>query len=125
MNTKKKILLLDDDHSVRLNFKLFLEDEGVDCIPFESSEEALLKLETEKFDLAIVDIMLPGMDGEEFIPIASKMDSSLKYLIHTGIVNYTLPDNLRQMGINNDDVFLKPLNDLQLLMHKIYGLDPD
>jgi DNA-binding NtrC family response regulator len=114
---------LDDDNSVCLNFRLFLEDEGLDCITFESSEAALEGMNEDKFDLAIVDIMLPGMDGEEFISIAAQRDSSLRYLIHTGITNYILPDGIKQFGININDVFIKPLIDMQLLIHKITELN--
>lgn len=114
---------MDDDNNVCLNFRLFLEDEGLDCITFESTEAALEGMNEDKFDLAIVDIMLPGMDGEEFISIASQIDSSLRYLIHTGITNYVLPDDIKQYGINNNDVLQKPLVDMQLLIHKITELN--
>ena len=95
----------------------------MDCSTFESSEAALEGMNEDKFDLAIVDIMLPGMDGEEFISIAAQKDSSLKYLIHTGITNYILPDDIKQFGINSSDVFVKPLNDMRLLIHKITELN--
>ncbi|MGA2211404.1 MAG: response regulator transcription factor [Acidimicrobiales bacterium] len=62
-----RILLVEDDERIRTSLRLSLEDEGYDVEEAESGEEALeahaRSLVGQSFDLLVVDIMLPGMDG--------------------------------------------------------------
>jgi DNA-binding response OmpR family regulator len=62
-----RILLVEDDERIRTSMRLSLEDEGYDVEETESGEEALeahaRSLAGQGFDLLVVDIMLPGMDG--------------------------------------------------------------
>ncbi|MGC9963402.1 MAG: response regulator transcription factor [Acidimicrobiales bacterium] len=62
-----RILLVEDDERIRTSMRLSLEDEGYDVEETESGEEALevhsRSLVGQSFDLIVVDIMLPGMDG--------------------------------------------------------------
>lgn len=117
-----KILLLDDDDSLRFNLQMFLTDEGLNVTPASSGEMALELLDTDSFDLAIVDIRLPGMNGEKFIKSAALKEPQMKYIIHTGSTKYTLPSELAGYNINESQVFNKPINDLTLLIKKIRTL---
>jgi DNA-binding response OmpR family regulator len=62
-----RILLVEDDERIRTSMRLSLEDEGYDVEETENGEEALeahaRALIAQPFDLLVVDIMLPGMDG--------------------------------------------------------------
>ncbi len=62
-----RILLVEDDERIRASMRLSLEDEGYEIEEAASGEEALdahaRSLVAEPFDLLVVDIMLPGMDG--------------------------------------------------------------
>ncbi len=62
-----RILLVEDDERIRASMRLSLEDEGYDIEEAGSGEDALdahaRALVSEPFDLLVVDIMLPGMDG--------------------------------------------------------------
>jgi DNA-binding response OmpR family regulator len=61
------ILIIEDDERIRTSMRLALEDEGYDVAGAESGEDALelfaQSLTGQPFDLTIIDIMLPGMDG--------------------------------------------------------------
>jgi DNA-binding response OmpR family regulator len=59
------ILLVEDDRRIRTSLRLVLEDEGNTVDEAESAEAALEALERRSADVAIVDLMLPGMDGFE------------------------------------------------------------
>ncbi len=59
------ILLVEDDRRIRTSLRLVLEDEGNTVDEAESAEAALEVLERRSADVAIVDLMLPGMDGFE------------------------------------------------------------
>jgi len=58
-----KILITDDEPSIRTTLSQILEDEGHKTIVCESGEEAIAQLARDEFDLAILDLWLPGIDG--------------------------------------------------------------
>ncbi|MDR1272705.1 MAG: response regulator transcription factor [Clostridiales Family XIII bacterium] len=58
-----KILVVDDERHIRELIKIFLEPEGFRFIEAADGVEALSVLDTEKIDLAIIDILMPKMDG--------------------------------------------------------------
>ncbi|MFA5524328.1 MAG: sigma-54 dependent transcriptional regulator [Tissierellales bacterium] len=62
-----KILVIDDEESIRLSLKIGLKKLGLEVLTAETGEEGLKILETEGPDLAIVDIKLPGIDGIEVL----------------------------------------------------------
>lgn len=59
----QKIFVIEDDENIRNLVKIALEGYGFRVFVFETAEEALELLEEEKPDLAVFDLMLPGMDG--------------------------------------------------------------
>ncbi len=65
MNTLRKVLVVDDDPVVRKSFDRVLSSKGYAVITAENGEEALRKLNEEKYDLVYTDIRMPGMSGLE------------------------------------------------------------
>ena len=61
----KKILVVDDEEPIRMLYKSELEEEGYDITLASTAAEALEKVESEPFDLIILDIKMPGMNGIE------------------------------------------------------------
>ena len=120
--SKLKILVLDDDDELRYNLYLFLQDEGYDCQQASNCMEALELLEKEKFSIAIVDIRLPGMSGDEFIPIACGIDPDLSYIIYTGSAEFDLRSELTDCGLESGDVLMKPVLDMTKFTKKIEEL---
>jgi CheY-like chemotaxis protein len=62
MNTKK-LLIVDDEENIRMLFKEELEDEGYEVDTAANGYEALAKFKNGTYDLIILDIKMPGMDG--------------------------------------------------------------
>jgi two-component system nitrogen regulation response regulator NtrX len=62
-----RILIVDDERNVRATLKGVLEDEGYEAEAVGSGEEALSALTRDPFDLVLLDIWLPGMDGLEVL----------------------------------------------------------
>ncbi|MGH9067161.1 MAG: response regulator [Acidimicrobiales bacterium] len=60
-----RILVVEDDERIRASVRLALEDEGYQVVETATGEEALLAFQSRPADLALVDLMLPGMDGFE------------------------------------------------------------
>jgi DNA-binding response OmpR family regulator len=65
MDTKKKILVIEDDKDISRTIKLYLETEGFEVITVSDGKEGLQKAKTAGEDILILDLMLPGMPGEE------------------------------------------------------------
>lgn len=103
------IMIVDDDECVANNIQAYLEDEGFQVCVAHSGEQALLLLLNYRPSFAIVDMRLPEMDGNQFIQQASVIQSELQFLIHTGSIEYTLPDFLRANKQVRQSVFFKPI----------------
>ena len=60
---RDKILIVDDEHEIADLVSLYLENEDFQVFKFYNAMDALRCIETEKLDLAVLDVMLPDMDG--------------------------------------------------------------
>lgn len=110
-----KILLIDDEPGLLFSLTAFLEDEGYHVHSTSTGEDALKNLKDEDFDAVIIDIRLPGKDGNEVMLEAIQSGCKARFLIHTGSADYQLPQVLETYGISQSDIFLKPLADLDIL----------
>lgn len=115
------ILVIDDDSSVLENLVAFLEDEGIDVLSANNADKALALISEEKPQLAIVDMRLPGIDGNELICKAHELYPPLQYLIHTGSSDYVLPEELKNIGITENDIFKKPVSDMSVFVEAIHS----
>lgn len=61
--SKKKILIVDDEQDIRNIVSIYLENNDFETVQAESGSKALEIIEKEKIDLAILDVMMPDMDG--------------------------------------------------------------
>lgn len=116
------VLVLDDEQMVRENLEAFLEDEGLSPLTASNGEEALTVLADNAVNVSIVDMRLPGMAGSEFIVKAHKISPTTRFIVHTGSTNYKLPRELRECGVTLDDVFIKPLADMTVILEAIKRL---
>jgi len=107
-----KILLVDDEEIVRITLEAYLEDEGFTVISANSGEEALEMLDDDVIDIGIIDMRLPGIDGNTLISKLNKLRPEMKFIIHTGSMGYSLPDALARIGISNELVFKKPIKNM-------------
>ena len=72
-----KVLVVDDEIAVCSNVAAFLEDEGFMVFSAVSGEEALDILLKQKIDVAIIDMRLPGIDGDMLIVKAHELQPLL------------------------------------------------
>jgi DNA-binding NtrC family response regulator len=115
----RTVLILDDEPFIRMNLATFLEDEGFRVLESPSAEHALQLLDEHPVGLVVVDLRLPGIDGESFIRRASLMDKGLRFVIHTGSIEYRLDDSLKSLGLTSSDIFSKPVKDMLELSEAI------
>lgn len=64
---KKRILIVDDEENILELLKYNLEKNGFEVVPKDNGEDALEEMEREDFDLVLLDLMLPGIDGLEVL----------------------------------------------------------
>lgn len=115
-NTPIRVLLVDDEYPVRVSLGGYLQDRDFDVFSAESAEEMLNLLQHQKIDWVIVDIRLPGIDGNQLIVKAHEVQPDLKFLIHTGSTTYQIPPEVTAIGITDEMLFRKPLPDMSVLV---------
>jgi DNA-binding NtrC family response regulator len=82
--SKAKILVIDDDEDFRFILRRTLEKERYRVQAVETGAEAVWAMKRQKFDLALVDIKMPEMGGQETIKKIRKLDPQLPVLLVTG-----------------------------------------
>ena len=122
MSAPANIMIIDDEERIRQLLLDYLEDfDGFDLRAAESAEGALQSLEKERADLCIVDMRLPGMNGQAFILRAFEANLSGAFMLHTGSMDFSLTKELLGCGLTEADVFFKPC-DMSLMLTRIRQL---
>lgn len=117
------VLVVDDEPLVATSVEAFLEDEGMRVVSVGSAEAALdLVRAAGRFDVCVMDMRLPGMDGNAAILGLHALCPSLRFVIHTGSANYALPEAVRGIGAGDIPVFRKPLRDMGPMAETIRSL---
>jgi two-component system, cell cycle response regulator CpdR len=86
----KRILLAEDDDSMRGFLERSLGNAGYEVTAFPNGKEAYERLKEEPFTLLLTDIVMPQMDGIELARRASELDPELKIMFITGFAAVTL-----------------------------------
>ncbi|HEU4725766.1 MAG TPA: ATP-binding protein [Candidatus Eisenbacteria bacterium] len=94
---RAKILVVDDEDQVVQIFQDLLTQQGYDVVSCGNGDDAIAKVTTEKFDLVLTDINLPGTDGLEVVRAAKAADKDTCVILITGYASTTTAiDALRQ-----------------------------
>ena len=84
MATKGNLLVVDDELIVRDSLDKWFREEGYDVTVAENAQDALTKMAAKRFDLALVDIKMPGTDGVELQRRMREIDPEMLVIIMTG-----------------------------------------
>jgi DNA-binding response OmpR family regulator len=108
-----RILVVEDELKVANALKEGLEDERYEVVMAQTGEDAFFRITTEKFDLILLDLNLPGRDGLQILASVRKSG------IETPVLLLTARDSLedRVTGLNSgaDDYLVKPFAFAELL----------
>jgi len=108
-----KILIVDDEAQMRKLVKLYLLQEGYHVEEAEDGQEAIDMLRKDDYDLMILDVMMPMMDGWETIQHVRKMsDLPIIMLTAKGAVQ----DKVTGLSTGADDYLVKPFDEAELLV---------
>jgi CheY-like chemotaxis protein len=113
---QKRILLTEDDDSVRQTIKLLLVADGCAVTEAQTGEEALDRLKRERFDLVITDFEMPGLNGSELAVIIKRQHPSQPILMITAYA-----ERLRDSDNPVDAILDKPfqIEDLRRAIAKL------
>jgi heterodisulfide reductase subunit A len=108
-----RILVVDDETIVRDSLKDWLEDDGFSVDTASSGEEALERLGQEGFDLLLVDIKMPGMDGVEVLRRAKESVPEMPVIMITAYA--TVDTAVEAMKVGALDYLIKPFDPEKLV----------
>ena len=107
------ILVIDDDEGIRTLVKKYLNENNYLITTADSAEDANEKIELIKFDLIILDIMMPGKSGLEFIKDnKKKLSTPIILLTAKGEAN----ERIEGLEIGADDYLPKPFEPKELIL---------
>jgi DNA-binding response OmpR family regulator len=106
------ILIADDEAEIADLIALHLEKEGYSCIKAADGREAVHAVQTQAVDLAILDIMMPGLDGYE---VTRKIRERHQLPIIFLSAKSTDMDKITGLVIGADDYMTKPFNPMELV----------
>jgi two-component system KDP operon response regulator KdpE len=114
-----RILVVDDDPQIRRVMKVTLTGQGYEVVDARSGEEALEKLDVERFDLVLLDMGMPGMGGLETCR-AIRQRSEIAIIMLT--VRDAESDKVEALDAGADDYVMKPYTPRELLARIRAGL---
>ena len=108
-----KVLIVEDEYAIRKFISINLKRNSFEVVEAASAEEALLLMESGMPDVAVLDIMLPGMNGYELCEKIREMDT------RTAVIMLTAKgedmDKVLGFEIGADDYIVKPFSPIELI----------
>src|ERR1035437_548210 len=111
---KKTILVVDDDKSILRTFTRILQKSGYEIETAETGKEAMEKTESRHYDLALVDIRLPDMDGTDLL---AKLKEPLQHTVKIMITGFpSLETGVKALDEGADAYLVTPVKPQELLV---------
>lgn len=108
-----KVLIVDDEYSLRFTLSEFLKRDGFETETAVNAAEGWSKIQEERYDIVLTDIIMPGMSGIDLIEKIRTMDSSVKVIIMTG--EPTVDTAVEAVRHGASDYIMKPITKQNLL----------
>lgn len=107
-----RLLITDDDMHLRRLVRTYAELEGFQCVEAESGDAALQTLQKETFDMIVLDVMMPGIDGFEVLTRLRKTSQVPVIMLTARDEEY---DKLLGFHLGVDDYISKPFSPKELM----------
>lgn len=108
----RKMLIVDDDIHLRKLVLTYAELDGFQCEEAENGEQAIEKVNRTQFDIAVLDVMMPGLDGFETLAEIRKVSQIPVIMLTSRSEEY---DKLLGFNLGADDYVPKPFSPKELL----------
>jgi CheY-like chemotaxis protein len=119
----KRILVVDDEYDTNLTLKVVLEESGFEVDSYTDPQAALRNFKTGLYDLALIDMRMPVMNGFGLYNEIRKLDSKFKICFLTAAED-TYYETFRKQAYPNDDencILRKPIEN-ELLIKQIKSI---
>lgn len=113
MEKEARILVVDDEDRIRRLLKMYLERENYEIDEAENGEKALEKALNEEYDLILLDIMMPGMDGVEVCQELRKSKATPVIML-TAKGEET--NRVQGFEVGTDDYIVKPFSPREVVL---------
>jgi DNA-binding NtrC family response regulator len=114
---KKRIIVIDDDEVVRNNLKAILELEGYVVDTAVTGKEAIEKSNTSFYNLGLIDIRLPDMEGTQLL---TAMHDTVPKMVKIIVTGYPSQENaVEAVNMGADGYVVKPIMDTNEFLQKI------
>ena len=112
-NAGKRILIVDDEASIRALTRTFLEQVGYLVVSASSGKEALEKLSRDKIDLLVTDLSMPAMDGIELANRVCRQYPEVQIVVCSGYVD--MSNDMMRIRARNWGFLSKPFRCQELI----------
>lgn len=114
MESRPKILLVDDETGITSTLTVFLNLSGFEVAVAHDGQEALGRLEAETFDLIVMDVLMPGLDGRETLRRLRRQENWTPIILLTQISG--TPERIMALEEGADDYLNKPFDPQELVV---------
>jgi DNA-binding NtrC family response regulator len=112
--TRGKVLIIDDDESMRIGCRQALESGGFGCAAVESGAQALERIRQESFEVALLDLKMPGMPGMEVLRRLREESPNTAVIVITGYA--AIDSAVEAVKLGASDYLPKPFTPEALLV---------
>lgn len=112
MQTTPRVLVVDDEHTITDLVGIYLQNEGYEVTLAYNGADAAREILTHEFDLAILDIMLPDIDGFELL---RTIRANRTYPVIMLTARDAQADKIEGLSLGADDYVVKPFRPLELV----------
>ena len=115
-----RVLVVDDEEQLAQAFRKKLSREGLSVAVASNARDAISAVKKETFDVCILDIRLPDMDGVELLKVLKKSEPNIEFIMLTG--HASVDTAIQSMKLGAYDYLSKPckLSELSNVVHKAY-----
>lgn len=119
MDKKIKIVIVDDESELVFPMADRLEMRGFDVQAADSSTSALMLFEKDRFDIALIDVKMPGISGIDLMKMIFRLQPDIKVILMSGHGTEELVRDCKKMGAC--DLLIKPVK-MRDLIERIHGI---
>lgn len=109
----KRVLVVEDNQDMRRGLEMFLDREGFDVVAVASCEDGIDEVDEQKYDIAVIDINLPGKSGFDLIEYIR--EQGYKFPLIAMTARDGIEDKLKGFDLGLTDYIVKPFNLKELL----------
>ena len=110
--SRGSVLIVDDDLAVRLTVRELLKRAGYEAVAVESGEQAIQVAQGQRFDVALIDLVMPEMNGIELMGALRELDPDLVLIMLTA--RSTVDSAIEALRVGAHDYLRKPCDDDEL-----------